>query len=257
MNDEKNILKSEEQTLKLFEEFIRKDNTVNFIKKYRKYLNLPPQGVRFTKKYQKILDSDVFDGFLFMPKEHYKKFPSPEREKPIKVFNTCWSFVKQSGIESTCIATLFRLYFFFNQTIKTPIRMFSRNNDLAKIEYLPLELSEYDKEDCFMLEFMYCHFEETSKTHPVAIYINPEITQNQLKDFISHNWDYIKKIQEERPKVFEGIRRKRKQEINDFIYENRALPLEKIFKKLSDEMGVILDHGHISKIRNIEKKRRS
>jgi hypothetical protein len=252
-----NIGKAEEQTIKLFEEFIRKDKTVKFIKEYREYLNLPPDGIKFTKEYQKKIGSDILNGFMFMPKECFKKFPSPEKEMPIRVFNTCGVFVKQSGIESPCLSTLFRLYFFFNQMVETPLKMFNRWNDLLKIEYLPLVLSEHDGEDHFLLKVMYDHFEETSKTHPIAIYVNPEATQNQLKDFISHNWNYIKQFQRERPKVFEGIRKKRKQEINDFIYESQNLPLEKIFKKLSDEMGVILDFGHISKIKNIEKKRRS
>lgn len=57
--------------------------------------------------------------------------------------------------------------------------------------------------------------------------------------------------------MYAGKRKKPRQEVNDFIYENRELSIAEIRSKLSNEMSEFLDDGHIGKILSIEKKRRN
>ena len=104
---------------------------------------------------------------------------------------------------------------------------------------------------------MYENFDYVAKKYPVALYINPEASQRQLKDFISKNWDQIKMHRKKGQGTFGNIRKRNKQLRNDFIYENRELPLVQIREKLRLELGEFLDDGLIGKIIQLEKKKRN
>ncbi len=54
MKKENNLPQSTLQTLKFFEEFIRKTKVVKFVKDYRKLLNIPINGIPFTKELLRI-----------------------------------------------------------------------------------------------------------------------------------------------------------------------------------------------------------
>jgi hypothetical protein len=254
------ISKSAEQTSKFFEDFIRKDKIAEFIKEYRKFLDLPKNGLPLTDEDIREFN-DCMIPALFIP-EKAKPFWIKKGEKEgIRIINTCKAFVRQEiGVESIYIEIMLRNFLIFNKNIDIPKKVFNNysGDDFFKIEHIPSELSWYSDEDHYLLKCMYEHFEYVSKKYPVALYINPEATQNQVKDFISKNWDTIKFYQAESEKKikFNKTRKKRNQKINDLIYENRKMPLAKIREKLSSE-DLFLDDGHISKIIQIEKKRRS
>ena len=99
------------------------------------------------------------------------------------------------------------------------------------------------------------------KFYPSIIKINPSVSQRDLISFIKSNWDIIKENQKKSENFTQKIKSLRnkdikKKERNNFIYQNRHLPIKKIFKMVSDEFGEILDDGHIGKIISLEKKRR-
>lgn len=261
----KSTPKSTEQTLIAFNELIRRESVVEFIKKYRKFLGIPEVGLEFTDEDKKHITGNSIDAilgsFMYIPKRIY---PLPEEAQKdgtigIKIFNTCRALVASEGYQSERMMTLFRNYFFFNQIIEPHHSMLDTKDDLLRIDYLPDELGDYgdeDLDDPFLLKCAFDHFQYISKTHPVVLYINPEVSFNQVKDFLSKKWSYIEKQRKNKP-LYNQKRNKPKQVVNDFIYEHRELKISEIFTKLSSEMDIVLDYGHISKILNHEKKKRN
>ena len=165
-------------------------------------------------------------------------------------------FAKQQGVVSFHIASMLRFFLFFNQSTDQSLKLMgSTTDDLLKLEHIPTTLSEYGKTE-FLLGCLYNHFEETGKTHPVVLYINPEVSQRQIQDFIAKNWLYIKAYQKNEKSKITGFRKKSTLERNDLIYKNRHLPRREIMQIVSKKFGKILDYGHISKIISLERKRR-
>ncbi|OGI79171.1 hypothetical protein A3F19_00150 [Candidatus Nomurabacteria bacterium RIFCSPHIGHO2_12_FULL_37_29] len=104
----------------------------------------------------------------------------------------------------------------------------------------------------------------TAKTHPVAIFINPYASENEIVDYIKKLYKIsIKPIQDSyrNPKIKLGKIKKKKagvKERNDFIYQNRHLPSKTIMRMLYDKYGpkLEMDQGYIGKIISMEKKKR-
>jgi len=253
------LTQSARQSVNFFEEFIRRDEVADFIKEYRKELNLPAEGVPFKKEDESAL-SDPFAAFIYIPQRLRPLFPEATKESPIRVINTCVVFARQQGIESEYIQILFRLYLFFNQTVEVALEAFPERNDFLKLEHLPSEIADYDSDDPYLLKFAYEHFESMGKKYPIVLYINPEVSQRQIQDFISKNWGVIEMYREDGVKSISGFRKKSKdkQERNDFIYKNRNLPRKEIMSLLYDKYGsnLDIDYAHIAKIISLEKKRR-
>lgn len=248
--------KSYLQTVKFFEDFVRKDEVADFIEKFREHLKLPKNGLTLTEQDLKEF-SECLVPIFFLPKKSEPFWAKNDRKEGIRIINTCKAFVHHCGIDSIYIEIMLRNFIFFNKIIDIPkiISTSSFGDDFFKIEHIPSELTWYDSEDHYLLKCMYEHFDYVGKKYPVALYINPEATQNQVKDFISKNWDDIKFYRNKQKRIG-GVRSKRRQKVNDFIYKNKDLPIAKIRSKLADEMNEFLDDGHISKIIQLEKKRR-
>jgi hypothetical protein len=261
----KSVPKSTKQTLIAFNELIRRDSVVDFIKRYREFLGIPAEGLKFTEEDRKHLTGDTIDAilgsFIYLP-QRIKPFPEEAQKDEttgIKIFNTLRALVSSEGYHSERMATLFRNYFFFNQIIEPHHSMTDKKDDLLRIDYLPDELSDYgeaDLDDPFLLKCAFDYFQYISKSHPVALYINPEASLNQIKDFLSKNWHLIESKRNE-VILYNQKRQKPKQVVADFIYLNRDLKISEIRSRLVDELGEFLDDGHISKIRNNEKKKRN
>ncbi len=252
MNDE--LAQSAQETLKFFEEFIRRRPVVDFIREYREYLNIPPNGLTFTKEDENEL-SEPLNNVFYIPERARLLFPKDTKEKPIKVINTCMAFTKQQGVESHYIKLMLRFYLFFNKVTEGPLRMIEASDDLLKLEHIPTTLSEYGESN-FLLKCFYDNFKEQAKTHPVALFINPEVSQRQIQNFIAKNWVYIKVHQKNKKGRITGFKKKSTLERNDLIYKNRHLPRKEIMQIINIKFGIILDYGHISKIISLEKKRR-
>ncbi len=94
--------------------------------------------------------------------------------------------------------------------------------------------------------------------YPIHIGINPRATKRDVLDYINKRWDYIRGVldyYEENPK---GIRKRRKQERDDFIWLNKDSPAkdlaEKVNEKFPDE---VLTYSDINSILYYLRKRKS
>jgi len=253
------LTSSARQTIFLFEEFLRRQEVVEFVKEYRKFLNIPEKGLPITDENKKAF-SDYLLLFLYIPDEARELFPKETKQKPLRVVNTCNTFVKQQGIDSVQMGNLLRMYLFFNKVIPEISGMFPFWNDFLRLEHLPSELADYGREDYKLLQMVYDRFENISKRLPIALYINPNVSQREIQDFLSKNWNFIEMYREERKDKTTKLRRKspKVQERNDFIYENRHLPRKKIMEMLGDKYGkdFDIDYGYVGKIISLEKKKR-
>ena len=263
--------KSTQQTLIVFEEIIRRTEVADAISKFRETMGIPYDGIEFTEEDEMEL-TNLFTGpascAFYVParipiSEGYLKYMDEigeKNKKTIKDFrmtivHTSRSLVASQGYTSERLCALMRLYVIFNRIIEIPLKMFNYEDDLLRIEHLPSTVEDYGRDDQFLLECMYDHFDEVSRKYPVAIYINPEATLNQVKDFISKKWSIIEGYREKEKTLYAGKRNKPRQKINDFIYDNQAFPIAEIRSMLA-EVGEYLDDGHIGKILSLEKKRR-
>ncbi|MDQ5954097.1 MAG: hypothetical protein QG583_24 [Patescibacteria group bacterium] len=255
--------KSSLYTKDLFEEFIRKEETLDFIKKMREILGLPKDGLELTKEHLKSIEEEIILDF-YVPKVEFhitekSLLEGENKGKSIQlgIINACNGFAHHKCFDSRYIKINLRMYVFFNRKFDIPVEMFDDENDLFKIEHIPTTLSEYDNEDHFLLKCLYDHFEFVSKKYPVALFINPEISQNQLKDFISKKWVHIKKYAKSEENRSFKIRTKKHRERDDFIFDNRNLPISKIREMLALKFKEYLDDGHIGKIISLEKRKRN
>jgi hypothetical protein len=242
------ITQSAKKTLLIFEELIRKEEVVDFVKKLRKELNLPTEGLAFTDEDTKAISAPI-EAFLYVPERAVRMSKSTDKYKAMKACNV---FAREQGYSSMYIGTLLRFYVFFNQTMDFIMKMFETYNEYLRVEHLPSELSGWGYERA------YDHFDAVSKKYPIVMFINPEVSQRQIQDFISHNWAFIQAHREN--KEVNSYRKKKKkiQERNDFIYKNRHLPRKEIMMKITDKYGSenTVDYGYIGKIISLEKKRR-
>lgn len=271
----KDLPKSTEQSVKFFEEFIRKNEVQDFILRLRKEVGIPPKGITFKKIDDELLSREV-DYFLgYIPFRIYKmlgKDYEEQRKNSIKITSDCYSFVAKQGINSSFISSMFSLYLIFNKTLPYFPDNF-KSDDLIAIHHLPSKLSffkkakilgilvsnSYKKEEkvkLTVLESVYNYINNISKKYSIALYINPNISKRQLLDFISKNWDEIKKHRNNKRFNFNKIRKKKNQKINDFIYEKRDLPRNEIMSLANKKFKYITDPGNIRKIIALEKKKR-
>jgi len=242
------LTQSAKKTLHLFEEFVRKEEVASFIKELRKELNLPSRGIPFTDADKKALTEPI-SAFLYTP-ERVILLAKLENEN--RALQACNFFANQQGHNSIYMGTLLRFYVFFDETMDFILSLFSSYNDYLRIEHLPSELSSRDE------KFAYNHFKAVSENYPVVLLINPEVSQRQIQDFVSKNWEYIQSFNKNKNVSPQRSKKKKIQKRNDFIYENKHLPRKEIMTKVADKFGSdeILDYGYIGKIISLEKKRR-
>lgn len=268
---EQKLPKSIKQTIKIFEEFIRKESVQDFVIKLRKELNIPVNGIPYEKIDEEMLSREE-DYFMFyipirFEKPIWKNF-SVRKQNQITLLTKIQSFLLKQEHSSPYMSSMLRLYFFFNKTITNfPIDLLA--DDLIKLEYIPSKLDFYEGLDSLpgsskisepvinpkILKSLYQDYKIKSEAYPIAIYINPEAGQNQIKSFISKNWGNI--IKHRSTKKITRLRTKRRQEVSDLIYKHRKLSPIKIRKMLAQEMNEYLDDGHIRQIIQLEIKKRN
>ena len=69
--EENKLAKSALQTRKVFEEFIRKNEVVNFVKEYRKELGLPKKGITLKEEDMKEFNEEIIP-VLYLPKKFFR-----------------------------------------------------------------------------------------------------------------------------------------------------------------------------------------
>ncbi len=236
------------QTLLFFEEFVRKEEVVNFVKELRKELNLPLEGIDFTKEDEEALTGRI-EILMYTPERVVKLSQSTNENRALQACNI---FTREQSRSSIYISTLLRFYVFFNKTMDLVMKISDHYNDYLRIEYLPSELSGRSK------EHFYDHYDAVSKKNPVALLIDPEVSQRQIQDFISHNWTTIRSYREKKPVITYKRKKSKIQERNDFIYQHRDLPRREIMMKVTDKYGPdgVIDYAYVGKIISLERKKR-
>lgn len=129
-----------------------------------------------------------------------------------------------------------------------------------------------DKKQIFLLDLGYRNIgkrdehmailEKNTIQNPITILLPPYISQRDIYDFISINWEKIEKIQGKYQKrLIKIVSSRRKNERvkkrDAFIYKNRFLPKKELMSKIADEFGDVMDYTYLSKIIANEEKKRS
>jgi hypothetical protein len=102
----------------------------------------------------------------------------------------------------------------------------------------------------------------SDSTHPISIRISPHASEREIIDFIKSNYTkYLRPLQTlyKNRRSTIGKNRKRTSRtiiIADFIYENRDLSSKEISEKMKAEIGIRKFSWEITKIKNSEIKRR-
>jgi hypothetical protein len=125
--------------------------------------------------------------------------------------------------------------------------------DMCKIVDIVQDIDDY-------LPFypeIFGYFRKSYEDYPIVIKLYPNITQNDLIDYIKKNWStvesYLYRYKEDECRL--GKVRNRNASIkkrNDFIYNNSNLPIKDIRKLVADQFDEFLDDGHIGKIISLE-----
>lgn len=250
------LTKSSRQTIEFFEDFIRREDVRKFVVDIRKVLQIPVEGLEYTKEDKEILSQPV-RAFLFIPKRLAEKNAKTTGEI-LKVINIhAKVFLKRYKIESMFLRNMLKQYILFGKTIPQFFEGDFPANDFMELESLPFALSFYSEDDYNLLQIMHEHFTHISKKYPLALYINPHASKREIIDFININWHTIEGYRYVTASLFNPVRRKKNRERDDIIYANRDLPRKKIMKLLYEKYAdPNIDYASIGKIISLEKKKR-
>jgi len=101
--------------------------------------------------------------------------------------------------------------------------------------------------------------EMLKNAYPIALHIHPMASKRDVIDYIEKKWNFIENnyLRSYAEKKLKFGKRKHKQEIVDFIWENRSLTAKKIKMKLDEVYPENeLVYFEISKLLQLEKEKR-
>ncbi|MFA5967137.1 MAG: hypothetical protein WC805_01285 [Patescibacteria group bacterium] len=103
---------------------------------------------------------------------------------------------------------------------------------------------------------------DLTKMYPIALLISPHASKRDILDYIEKLYSTeIEPAQEKHKggsRWIKPVRKKRQRQRNDFIYDNKNLPLAKIADIVQEKFGGdLMDEGAVSKIISLESKKRS
>lgn len=244
----------------MIEEFLRLDKTQEFVKQFRELFGIPIHGFPITQEHIKDIESQIVLDF-YTPKVNLKP-TDPDILEQIKngksvgisLWRYCMGHVNKYFLVNNRRASIYLcLYIFFNKVPLCAKMKFKSENDFIDIINIPNVIEEYDFDETH--EELIGWLEYLSSNKPIAILVDPHISLNTFKELISLKWPVIEKHRDTQKMKKYSSRTKPAQEVNDIVYENINLPLAKIRRKLASNK-IFLDDGHISSIKNIQKKKR-
>jgi hypothetical protein len=245
---------SQEQIIKFFNDFIRKDDIANHILKLRKELGIPKAGIPFTKEDWEEMES--VEPELFVSNNPPKLFSLLDKDQVEKVenedrlFGEFMNFLNDKekfNLYSFYISYMFRSYIIYNKILPYFPSNFT-SNDLLCLEPISLALKEKNISN---------YLKNKDKKYSLILYINPHVSQRQMIDFISRNWEYIKKHRNNKLINYNKVRTREKQHISDLAHENKELPRNKVASLVNKKFGTDHDEATISKVISVEIKRRT
>lgn len=259
----KELTQGEKKLLLQFEKITKTDYFTDEIKRIRNELGIPQNGLKITMEdYQNIgnpyyvpsgINKHIFDNYYY----------NLECDYELKNING------KLIINNDYFKQLLKTYIFYNQFLYSELReskSYLENPNLCEVvdvrkETEDLILKKYDPE---ISSFVDSHKMETlegkTSVYPISIRIHSGASQNDIVDYIKHNWKRINTLQlkysdtETKIKNSKTKTNPKIKERNDFIIENKMLPLKEIRSLLSKEKGIFIDEGSIAKIISLNKK---
>jgi len=244
--------KSGKKVFAYIEDFIRTNTFLDGVSKIRSKFGIPEAGYVLND----IPDEILLDiGPFYKPKQ--LKISSKDYLLLLKEFN----HLKESLEFSNLLVSSLLLFYLFHNKIDKNLYLNTwlsigniDESNLCIIEDLPMTICETPA------KFLLNGVAKSSKKYPVLIKITPEVTQNEVVDYVKKNWKLISYIQGKYKKNRKLGRVKMKDEVKqqmyDFIYKHRHLKLQKILGMLGKNGFEIIDEGHIAKIISLENLRR-
>lgn len=237
--------------------------TVEFINDIRTQFNIPEHGYDFDTYHKGFLFECIESGAYayYLPdiklKLSHNKYSHLKGNIRLSLVNTFRGFViSTTNFNSHYLIINLILYTFFNTYLKPEDLKIDIENFIFEVGNLHHLLAEYNYGDEINYKGFYHELKYISAVKPIMIILNPNLSKIQIKKLIDKHWNIIEKYSKDDADPRLRLRSKKSANLNDFIFNIKDKKISEIRKELA-KMGVHLDDGHISKIKNIEKKRRS
>lgn len=248
---------------------------------FQKQQAIEEEAIRRTSSYKKTLsyltglfdDSDFKKDVVRLRKKHnlpkdglpeilydvasngYKRYQYPQYLTDGKFYSDVGDFCEKYGLDLMW-SEVFEIYIIFNHIE-------------LDVNATPMQIQDigHQASNSFIFEgdeFYLSFVKKLSKTHPVAILLNPYSSEREILDYVRKLYKIrIEPLQisYRNPNIKLGKFKRRKSSIkerNDFIYKHKHLPLKEISKLIITKFGSdrAIDEGYIGKIISMEKKRR-
>jgi hypothetical protein len=215
--------------------------------------SIPDEGLPFPENVKKHRDN-VMEFHYMEKRDDHLKFTDFQKKK--------WAFEEKYGLDIFGEAFEFLLFYNSVEPMKDDgYSSFANVYDLVQLGNMNSSL--YDtQEEADRGTGLYIRSEVAPIT-PVAICVNAYMTERDIIDFVKKIYKTgIEPIQKDYRKKHIKLRdarmkSKHKQSRNEFIYENRHLPITELTSLVTKKFGKILDYTYIQTIIRKEEEKRN
>ncbi len=265
MNDDSYRKERESQAFQKFINYVEnlKSNPdfISEIKWFRRYHvkydsleSIPENGLPLPNNHEEHFNNKLeYDYMMNKEGDDYHNFPEFQKRK--------WAFEEKYGLN--IFGEAFDYLLFYNSVIPMMDMGYARFSDvydLVSLSNASVGLYE-DRKGSDMNTGLFIRSEVAPIT-PVAIVVNPYMTQRDIIDFIKKTYKTSiepiqKRYRKKNIKLKDSRKKSSKKQIrNDFIYDNCDLPLAELTSLVASKFGDILDYTYIQKIIKKEKEKR-
>lgn len=259
----KDLTNGSKKILLQFGDFIKTDYFETEIKRVRRILELPEDGLTPTADDIKKLTDDHW-----LPeklRQNSTQGGLVYRKIYSKYVHETSALLEHLPVASEYLSTLVRGFIFFNQFYFQDPEGSNHSPDVCEISSAQFELDELSLDDNpdsqTSIDAHTRLLEEKFFKYPIVVRIHADAAQRDVVEYIRNNWSLIESLQKEfaNPGKKTSIRNSKTQRKNkvrdDFIYSQKHLAYRQIVSLLLKQ-GYDLDEGSVGKIISIETKRR-
>lgn len=248
------VNQSKKKLLNSLDHFVDSDYFQDGVLELRKKLKISKNGHKITKDVR-----EAFEMYAF-PVEFGISLDSQEYQDIIKDLA---KITDKFPIRDRSLELFFFAYLFYNEEIYEILDGII-GTDLCGI----VDMETYYEDTYSFLsdeetgaEIAQDLLKEEFRDYPVAIKLNPNVSQRDLIDYIETNWRHINrklshyKIKESKlnkTKARDSVVKER----NDFIYKRRNMPVEDLCKMVNEKFHKDFGYQDIYKLISEERKRR-
>lgn len=262
--------KGEKKILLQFVRFTETDLFAQEVKRIRKAVGLPKNGIKSTSD-----DIKNLHNIARVPDKFPKEKKGEDYRYPFEILDSeSRKLVDRLPINNIYLSSLVKYKIIFDRFFYEELENFKNyfhEANVCEISDAESELTEYAPDPVFTGEEYRDHPQTDILAgkllrYPIAIRIHPDASQRDVTDFIKKHWNKIKSYQDQyidknRVASFRNSKTKinqRNKERNNFIYENKDLPKKEIMHLLAKKYGWdnALDYAYIGTIISLEDKRR-